>query len=69
MHIGSITKLFQEKKHGLIRAENGEEIHFHEHCLWDTKFADLNEGEKVEFELQITRTGFLGFHIRHYVTQ
>ena len=64
MRVGSIAELFQDKKYGLIRTEDGEEIHFHEHCMWDTKFKDLKKGQKVEFETQRTYNGFLGFEIR-----
>ena len=64
MFVGHITKLCHDKKHGLIRANDGEEIHFHQQCLWDIHFDELTDGQEVEFEIQSSRKGFLGFHIR-----
>ena len=67
MHIGTITKLFCDKEYGLIEGNNGQEIHFHKHCLWDVPFDELKEGQQVEFEFQSSYKGCLGFHIRPYV--
>ena len=64
MHIGNVAKLFRDKEYGLIRTTNGGNVHFHKHCLWDIQFADLAEGQEVEFELQTTYKGSLAFHIR-----
>ena len=64
MHVGTITKLFHDKEHGLITASGGDEAHFHKHCLWDTRFNELTEEQQVEFEMQPSTKGFLAFHIR-----
>lgn len=66
MQRGHISKLFPEKKYGLIKAAGGEDVHFHENCLWDIPFAELTEGQEIEFEMQPAYNGFLGFHIRPY---
>ena len=67
MQIGTITKLFYDKEYGSIRINNGESAHFHKHCLWDTAFAGLTEGQKVECEVQPAYKGFLAFQIRPYI--
>ena len=64
MQIGSITKLFYDKEYGSIRTKSGEDAHFHKQCLWDIQFADLSEGQEVEFEIQPSYKGFLAFEIR-----
>ena len=66
MHRGNITQLFHDKEYGSIRTKGGDDVHFHKLCLWNTQFSDLIDGQEVEFELQTTRTGLLGFHIRPY---
>jgi len=69
MHVGTITKLFHDKEHGLIRDKNGEEAHFHKHCLWNIQFKELLEKQAVEFEIQPSTKGFLAFHIRPLAAQ
>lgn len=64
MDIGIISQLFQEKEYGKIKINTGEAAHFNKHCLWDTQFKDLAEGQEVEFEIQKASKGFLAFHIR-----
>ncbi len=64
MHVGNVTKLFHDKEYGSIRIKNGEDIHFHKLCLWDMQFAELTEGQEVEFEIQSSHKGLLAFHIR-----
>lgn len=64
MQKGNITKLVHDKEYGLIRAETGEEVHFHKHCLWNVQFNELREGQEIEFEFQPTYKGYLGFQIR-----
>ncbi len=66
MHKGNIIKLFHEKEYGAIMTTGGDEALFHKECLWDTEFADLCEGQEVEFELQTAHKGFLAFHIRPF---
>jgi len=64
MQAGTISKLFRDKGYGCIRMANGEDVHFHKHCLWDIAFQDLQENQMVEFEIQPSYKGFLAFHIR-----
>ena len=64
MLLGNVTKLFHEKECGFIRTKDGDDAHFHKQCLWDIQFAELTEGQEVEFEIQPSRKGFLAFHIR-----
>ena len=66
MHWGNVSKLFHDKEYGLITTTGGCHAHFHKHCLWNIGFADLTEGQKVEFEIQKTYKGALAFHIRPY---
>ena len=66
MQAGTISKLFFDKEYGCIRTMSGEDAHFHKLCLWDVKFADLREGQEVEFEVQFSHKGILAFHIRPY---
>lgn len=64
MRTGNITRIFHDKEYGLITSDNGDEAHFHKYCLWDIQFADLSEGQEVEFEIQQSHKGFLAFQIR-----
>ncbi len=64
MHKGNIIRLFPEKEYGAVMTPSGDEAIFHKECLWDTAFADLSEGQEVEFEIQVAHKGFLAFHIR-----
>ena len=64
MYQGNVFKLFRDKEYGLIRTTSGGSIHFHKHCLWNIQFAELTEGQEVEFEMQETNKGSLAFHIR-----
>ena len=66
MQIGIISKLFHDKKYGNINTDNGEEFQFHKGCLWEIPFAELMEGQEVEFEIQSSYKGRLAFHIRQY---
>jgi len=67
MRTGVICKIVQEKNYAKIKAKSGEEVHFHEHCLWGIKFSELRIGQEVEFEMQPARKGFLGFNVRRYI--
>jgi cold shock CspA family protein len=68
VHRGHVSKLFHDKQYGLIRTESGSDALFNIHCLWDTQFTDLIEGQTVEFEVQTTHNGSLAFHIRPTAT-
>jgi len=64
MQTGHIVHLFRDKAYGRIRTQDGEEVHFHEHCTWGVKFDELREGQKVEFQTQLTLRGMLGSEVR-----
>jgi len=64
MPTGKIVQLFRDKEYGLIEASDGAEVHFHSKCLRDVRFDELSEGQAVEFLMQITHKGLLGFEIR-----
>ena len=68
MHIGHINKLFPDKGYGSIKTKSGKDLHFHKQCLWDIQFAELIEGQEVEFEIQESRQGLVAFHIRSHIT-
>lgn len=68
MHIGTISKLFQEGEYGKILTSSGQEVHFHKACLWNTRFRDLSEGDHVEFEMEPAHKGYRAFHIRREKT-
>ena len=67
MHVGNITKLFPEKEYGSIKTKSGKDLLFHKECLWDIQFAELAEGQEVEFEIQESHRGLLAFHIRSHI--
>lgn len=64
MQLGNVIKLFSDKGYGSIRAKGGEDVHFHKYCLWDCRFDELYENQEVEFQMQRTIHGYLGFEIR-----
>lgn len=64
MQKGNISILHSDKEYGFILSNSGAEALFHKECLWNTAFADLAEGQAVEFEIQPSHKGFLAFHIR-----
>ena len=66
MHVGNVIKLFHDGQYGKVKSRSGEEAHFHKGCLWDIQFAELTEGQGVEFEIQSSYKGNLAFHIRPY---
>ena len=53
MTTGSITRLVRDRGFGFIKAtEGGEEVFFHSSSVEQPTFDELNEGEKVEFDLE-----------------
>ena len=66
MHLGNIIKLFRDKEYGFIRTKGGEDVHFHKYCLWNCRFYELYENQEVEFEMQPTHNGYLGFEIHPF---
>jgi len=64
VHFGNVIKLFPDKEYGSIRTKDGAEVHFHKQCLWDCRFDELYESQEVQFQMQDTGHGYLGFEIR-----
>lgn len=69
MEKGTISKLVHAREYGKVRTKTGEEAHFHKSCLWNIQFAELTEGQGVEFEIQPSYKGHLAFHIRPYIKE
>ncbi|MCH7761730.1 cold shock domain-containing protein [candidate division TA06 bacterium] len=49
---GTIKTLIRHRGFGFINAEDGREIFFHQSGLVKGDFDSLNEGDKVEFEVE-----------------
>ena len=49
---GEIKKLIRDRGFGFIRAEDGNEIFFHQSALEGTTYESLEEGAKVEFSVE-----------------
>ena len=53
MTTGSITRLVRDRGFGFIKATDGsEELFFHSSSVEQPTFDELNEGEKVEFDIE-----------------
>ena len=57
MHTGQIKKLIRERGFGFISDTDGREVFFHQSGLIEVKFDALNEGQKVEFEVENSQKG------------
>jgi len=57
MHTGQIKKLIRERGFGFISDTDGREVFFHQSGLIEVKFDALNEGQKVEFEIENSQKG------------
>lgn len=64
MNVGTISKISHDRQYGEICTDSGEVAHFHKECLWGIQFAQLVQGQAVEFEMQPSNKGYLAFHIR-----
>jgi len=64
MEKGKVKRIIQEKEYGFIEMEGEEELLFHKQCLWNIDFQDLQQGQKVEFEVVNAYHGRLAFHVR-----
>ncbi len=53
---GTIRRLM-DRGYGFIKTEQEEEVFFHRTELQDVQFADLREGQEVEFEIGRGRDG------------
>ena len=60
---GTIKKL-TDKNFGFIAQESGDDLFFHANNLVDVDFADLREGDAVEFETIDTPKGVAADQIR-----
>ena len=49
---GEIKKLIRDRGFGFIRAEDGNEVFFHQSALEGTTYESLEEGAKVEFSIE-----------------
>jgi CspA family cold shock protein len=54
---GTIRRLVTDRGFGFIQTTEGKEIFFHRSELQDVQFADLREGQEVEFETSRGRDG------------
>ncbi len=53
MTTGSITRIVRDRGFGFIKATEGtEELFFHSSSVEQSTFDELNEGEKVEFDIE-----------------
>jgi len=53
---GTIRRLM-DRGYGFIKTEQEEDLFFHRNELQDVQFADLREGQEVEFEVGKGRDG------------
>lgn len=54
---GTIKRLILDRGFGFIQTAEDEELFFHRSDLQDVQFADLREGQEVEFEMGQGRGG------------
>ena len=57
MHTGRIKKLVHDRGFGFISDTDGREVFFHQSSLVGIEFDALNEGQKVEFEVEKSPKG------------
>jgi len=54
---GTIKRLILDRGFGFIQTTEDKEMFFHRSELQDVQFADLREGQEVEFEMSRGRDG------------
>jgi len=54
---GTIRRLILDRGFGFIQIAEDEDLFFHRNELQDVQFADLREGQEVEFEMGKGRDG------------
>ena len=54
---GIIKKLITDRGFGFIQAEDGKDLFFHSSEVRGVEFADLGEGQEVEYEIGRGRDG------------
>ncbi|HNW39976.1 MAG TPA: cold shock domain-containing protein [Candidatus Omnitrophota bacterium] len=57
MNTGKINKLVRERGFGFISDTDGREVFFHQNSLVDVKFQDLNEEQKVTYDVEKSDKG------------
>ena len=57
MHKGKIKKLIRDRGFGFITDIDNREMFFHHSSLVGIQFDDLQEGQKVEFEVEKSAKG------------
>ena len=60
---GTIKKL-TEKNVGFIARDSGDEVFFHANNLDGVNFSELNEGDKVSFEVEETPKGKAAVNVK-----
>ena len=63
MQKGTIKKLITTKRYGFVITPDGKEIFFHGSNLDSADFATLQEGQKVEFEIEKTFKGLQAVNV------
>jgi CspA family cold shock protein len=61
---GEIKKLIRDRGFGFIRAEDGNEVFFHQSALEGIGYESLEEGSKVEFSVERGQKGARATNIR-----
>jgi len=54
---GTIKRLILDRGFGFIQTKEDEDLFFHRNELQEVQFADLREGQEVEFEMGQGRDG------------
>ena len=57
METGRIKKLMKDRGFGFITASDGKEVFFHRSECTGVDFASLEQGQQVDFELEIVPKG------------
>ncbi len=65
---GTIKRLIRDRGFGFIRGEDGQEVFFHRSTLQGLDFDGLQEGEKVEFDLERGNKGLRATKVRAHNT-
>ena len=54
---GPIARMVRDRGFGFVRTENGDEVFFHHSALPPGVFDSLNEGQELEFEIEVDTRG------------
>jgi CspA family cold shock protein len=61
---GKIKTLLRGRRYGFIKAEDENEIFFHETGLIDIKFDSLEEGQQVQFDVEKGEKGLKAVNVK-----